>query len=100
MALSKEDVKRLAELARLELAPDEAERMRHELDRVLGYVNRLGNVDTTGVSEASVESAESALRRDASEPCDQAARELIMSNFPDRAGDALKVPAVFEKPKS
>ena len=99
MALTTEDVKRLAELARLELSEDEMENRRQEIERILNYVDRLAAVDTTGVPEAEGSALLQPLRADVSLGRDEAARELILSNFPDRLGDALRVPAVFEKPK-
>jgi len=38
-------------------------------------------------------------RPDVELPCDHAAREIILSNFPERVGDLLKTPGVFDKPK-
>lgn len=99
MALSKEDIDRLAELSRLELTPQEAKNAQAELERVLGYVSRLSNIDTKGVAETEESDIPPALREDVSLPTDAAVRELILSDFPDRSGDALRVPAVFEKPK-
>jgi len=98
MALTQEEMARLTELSRLALSPQEGEKMRHELDRVLGYVDRLQNIDTSSVVETMNE-ASSALRPDVVTANDPETRTLIIENFPDRAGDALRVPAVFEKPK-
>jgi len=42
-------VARIAELARLELRPDEAERMLGQLNGVLDLIDALQAVDTTGV---------------------------------------------------
>ena len=99
MALTTEDVKGLAELARLELSDAEVETRRGELERILTYVDRLAAVDTTGVPEAEGSALLQPLRQDTSLGADEAARELILQNFPERTGDALRVPAVFEKPK-
>ena len=47
--ISAETVQQLCDLAELELAPDEADRMRRDLDAVLGYVEKLSELDTAGV---------------------------------------------------
>ena len=47
--LSREQVARIAQLARLELAPAEAEAMHAELNAILAVVDRLGQVDTAGI---------------------------------------------------
>ena len=99
MALSLEDVRQLAALARLELDEAELKKSQKELERILGYVARLSKIDTTHTPETEVASQEMNFREDQELPCDEVERELILSNFPDRAGDALRVPAVFEKPK-
>jgi len=49
MSLTLSDVKRIAMLARIGLADDEAERMLVQLDAVFGLIERLQAVDTAGV---------------------------------------------------
>jgi len=99
MSLSRDDVRRLAELARLNLDDAELDQQQKELERILGYVARLSKIDTKHTPETEVVSQEMNFREDQELPCDEVEREIILSNFPDRAGDALRVPAVFEKPK-
>ena len=89
----------MAELARLELSEAELEKMRDELSRILQYVDRLASVDTKDVPEVESQGFVADEREDVAFSCDDLTREIILSNFPDRAGDALRVPAVFEKPK-
>ena len=45
-----EDVERVAELAHLELAPEEMPRMVHDLNAILDYVAELNELDTAGVA--------------------------------------------------
>ena len=47
--VSIEDVRRVAELANLELTPEEEPRMRRDLSAILGHVLQLSELDTTGV---------------------------------------------------
>ncbi|MBM3204588.1 Asp-tRNA(Asn)/Glu-tRNA(Gln) amidotransferase subunit GatC [Candidatus Uhrbacteria bacterium] len=96
--LSTQDIDRLAELARLSLEKEEKEKLRSELGLILGYVDRLQKVDTAGVLEGSM-LPRLDLRADESLATNASVRERILVNFPDRMGDALRVPAVFEKPK-
>jgi aspartyl-tRNA(Asn)/glutamyl-tRNA(Gln) amidotransferase subunit C len=49
MALSSEDVQRIAHLARLEITPGEAADVRDKLDRIFELVGRMRAVDTTGI---------------------------------------------------
>ena len=63
--LSREQVARIAALARLELTPAEAEVMRGELDAILAMVDRLGAVDTAGIEPmAHPQEAAQPLRED------------------------------------
>jgi aspartyl-tRNA(Asn)/glutamyl-tRNA(Gln) amidotransferase subunit C len=49
MPLSREEAQELALLARLGLSAEELERLRRELDSILGYVEKLRQLDTAGV---------------------------------------------------
>ena len=49
MRIGADTVRELAELARLRLSPEEAERMRSDLDAILAYVELLDEVDTDDV---------------------------------------------------
>jgi aspartyl-tRNA(Asn)/glutamyl-tRNA(Gln) amidotransferase subunit C len=49
MALSDADLDHVADLARLELAADERESLRGDLERLLAYVALLGEADVAGV---------------------------------------------------
>lgn len=99
MALTREEVERLADLARLALTEEELANAEQELGRVLEYVGRLSDVDTSGIPETEPGQERATWRKDVAIPCDDYGRELIVSGFPERLGDLLKVPAVFENPK-
>ncbi len=49
MALTPDDISRIANLARLELAPEEGERMLAQINGFFGIVEQMRSVDTTGV---------------------------------------------------
>lgn len=98
MTLSSDDVKKLAELARLDLSDDELSVMQQELGSILHFVDRLQQVKTEGVEPSSAP-ATSEWREDIAVPCDEATREILLSNFPARKGDLLATPGVFERPK-
>lgn len=98
MSLNRDDIKHLAELARLELSDDELAAAQKDLGSILEFVDRLQNVNIDGVEPLSAP-ATSEWRADVASPCDEATRGLILSNFPERTGDILKTPGVFERPK-
>lgn len=47
--LSRDDVLKLAALARISLSDDEVDAFADELSAILGYVEQLGSVDVTGL---------------------------------------------------
>lgn len=53
MKLSKEQIEKLAQLARLTLTEEEKERYSTQLTSILDYVEILKELDTTGVAETS-----------------------------------------------
>ena len=100
MALTRDEVIRLAELSRLELGDEELERMERTLDPILDYVGRLSKIDATGIPETEDEPVSTErLREDRAVATSKEDRDAILSNFPERMGDLLKVPGVFENPK-
>lgn len=99
--VSVEDVKRVAELAHLELAADEAPRMLADLNAILDYVAELNQLDTTGiaplaqVSELLEEGGTSVVRPD--QTAASLDRALVMSQAPVSDGSFFKVPKVIER---
>ncbi|KKU49281.1 asparaginyl/glutamyl-tRNA amidotransferase subunit C [Candidatus Uhrbacteria bacterium RIFCSPLOWO2_12_FULL_46_10] len=97
MSLTREEVKHIAALARLELTEDEITRYQKELARILDYVGQLQEVDTAGIEPtAQVTGLVNRLREDKSILVDEEARKCLLSAAPDREGDYFKVKAVFE----
>lgn len=99
MPLNREDVKYLADLARLELTEDETRTAEKELDSILKYVDRLQKIDTAEVEPYAMPAKSIGWRKDESSACDEVTAELILSNFPERKSGLLSVPPVFETPK-
>lgn len=53
MSLSSSDVKRIAHLARIEISDDEVETTLHKLSGILGLIEQMQAVDTTGITPMS-----------------------------------------------
>ena len=97
MSLTREEVKHIATLARLELSDEEIARYQSELTRILEYVSQLQEVDTTGVEPtAQVAGLLNHLREDNSASVDEAVRGRLLAGAPNRDDDYFKVKAVFE----
>ncbi len=93
--ISREEVERVAALARLSVTDEEAGRLAVELDRLLEYVDTLNSLDTEGVAPTShVIPMATPVREDrAAPPMDP---ELAVANAPCREGSAFVVPKVIE----
>jgi len=99
-----EDVRRVAELANLELTEAESVRMQRDLNAILGYVAQLNELDTSTVSPMAQvsdvlrkggEDTAAALREDRVTPCLD--RQRVMAAAPDTDGIFFKVPKVIER---
>ncbi len=96
-----QDLERVAELAHLELAPEEKPRMVSDLNAILDYVAELNQLDTTGVTPLAqvteLEGADGAsqLRSDAIEP--SLDRAAVVQQAPETDGRFFKVPKVIER---
>jgi aspartyl-tRNA(Asn)/glutamyl-tRNA(Gln) amidotransferase subunit C len=53
MAITRDDVRHVADLARLEFSDEEEERMTEELSQILDYAEKLEELDTSGVPPMS-----------------------------------------------
>ncbi len=95
MALTLEDVGRIAHLARIHISPDEAERTLAQLNGIFGLIEQMQAVDTTGVEPmAHPLGGAQRLREDAvTEPVD---RDAHLRNAPAHEGGLFLVPRVIE----
>lgn len=99
--VSVEDVNRVAELAHLELTPDESRSMLKDLNAILDHVAQLGELDTScvaplaQVSELDGAGGEGSLRMDAVLP--SLDRVEVMAEAPETDRIFFKVPKVIER---
>ncbi|MEQ1826956.1 MAG: Asp-tRNA(Asn)/Glu-tRNA(Gln) amidotransferase subunit GatC [Pirellula sp.] len=94
MALTADDVKRVANLARLSLAPDEVIELTEKLGKIVGLVEQLGQVDTEGV-EPMVHAFDlhNVLAEDILGP--SLSRIEALKNAPAADSECFRVPAVL-----
>ncbi len=95
MALDKTAVAHIAMLARIAVADDELERLAHELDRILNWVEQLAEVDTAAVEPMSSVSG-ARLPRRPDRVTDGGRRDDILANAPQAADGFFTVPKVLE----
>lgn len=94
MKITREEVEHVARLARLELRPDEMERITGQLDTLLSYVAKLDEVDTTGVAVTTHTGvAGNCFREDAVSP--SLPRESALTGAPLHNGESFVVPRIL-----
>lgn len=93
--ISREQVRHVALLARLELTPNEEERLETELSEMLAYVNQLNEIDTGNV-EPTAQVGESGTPMRDDEVTNAPEPEAMLSNAPARQGTFFKVPKIIE----
>jgi aspartyl-tRNA(Asn)/glutamyl-tRNA(Gln) amidotransferase subunit C len=95
MALTMEDVRKVALLARLRLSDDELAVMQQQLSSILGYMDMLQEVDVTDVpTTAQVTDVVNIVRPDEVRP--SLPVEAVLENAPQHAEGYFKVKPVFE----
>jgi aspartyl-tRNA(Asn)/glutamyl-tRNA(Gln) amidotransferase subunit C len=92
--ISLDDVRKVAELARLEVPDNKIATYTGQLERILDYVAHLQQVDTEGVPETTrAVEVPNVTRLDAVETTD--IREDLLELSPQREGDFYRVPRIL-----
>jgi len=95
MSITIEELKKLAQLARIKLTSDEEKRYAETISVVLDYMKILNEVDTNGVEQTSqVTGLEDVARVD--EPRDCKIVKELLAQMPQIENNELVVPGVFE----
>jgi aspartyl-tRNA(Asn)/glutamyl-tRNA(Gln) amidotransferase subunit C len=94
-SLSRQDVQRIADLARLELTAEELDLFTRQLGDILTYVEQIRGLDTTGVTPTSQVLNRPVDRDDV--PAATLSRSDLLGNAPDAALESglFKVPRVI-----
>jgi len=95
MKITKEEVKQVATLARLELSPEEEDLLTHQLDKIFQYMEKLDQLDTTTVEPLTqIGEITNAFRED--RVVNRPATDSLLSNAPAREQNFIKVPKIIE----
>ena len=95
MSVTPDQVRHIANLARIAMSDEELERLVPELNNILGWVEQLGEVDTEGV-EPLATVIEQKLRLRDDKVTDGDRRDEILANAPDAEHGFFAVPKVIE----
>ena len=88
------DIDQVAELARLNLKPEERKKLAEDLEHILAYVDQLQELDTKNVPPTShVLAMENVFRPDRTKASD--VRDEVLNHAPKREGKFFKVPKVI-----
>lgn len=88
-------VGKIARLANLQLAQDESGLFAEQLEKILGYIHKLSQLDTTGVElTAHAQPLQNSWREDVVVPGLE--REAALAAAPDRYDQGFRVPRIIE----
>jgi aspartyl-tRNA(Asn)/glutamyl-tRNA(Gln) amidotransferase subunit C len=97
MELSKEEIKHIAKLARLDLTSKELETYGSQLSHILEYIDQLKEVDTNETEPtAQVTGLTNVWRDDKAEAWNDDERKAALDEAPSKDDDFLKVKRVIE----
>ncbi len=93
--ISKEQVKHVANLARLALTDEEVEKMTKQLGDIINYAELLNELDTENVKPTThVLDLKNVMRKD--EPRDWISKEDALKNAPDQKDGQFRVPSILD----
>jgi aspartyl-tRNA(Asn)/glutamyl-tRNA(Gln) amidotransferase subunit C len=95
--LTKETIRYLSKLSRIHCSEEDEEALLKDLQRILGYIEQLQNIDTEGVPACShvIAGMNNVLRDDV--VGDTMPRELFLNNAPEHVGGMIRVPTVLQQ---
>lgn len=95
MAISKEEVLKVARLARIGLSQEEVELFSKQLESILGFIDQLKEAGVSGVSPMNhILNIQNVVRTDT--PGVSLIRDLTFQNAPQKAKGHFQVPKVIE----
>jgi aspartyl-tRNA(Asn)/glutamyl-tRNA(Gln) amidotransferase subunit C len=95
MAIDKETVKYVAHLARIELQPEELEKLSQQLHDIMGFIDKLSVLDVGLVKPTShILPVSNVLREDEPRVC--LTPDKALENAPSRNGNFFSVPKIIE----
>lgn len=93
--MDREDVEKLAELSRIDISSEEADRILGDLTSILGYISELEKVKDLGESTSFVGEHYNVMRDDATPHESGLYMDDILGEMPLREGDYLKVKKIL-----
>ena len=96
MSITKEQIKHLAHLSRLELNDNELDSMQGDMEKILEFVAKIDELDLTGVEPLTqMSSSVDVMRTD--DALNMITKEQALKNAPDANSDYFRVPKFGKK---
>ncbi|OZU87687.1 Asp-tRNA(Asn)/Glu-tRNA(Gln) amidotransferase GatCAB subunit C [Virgibacillus indicus] len=93
--ITKDQVKHVANLARLAVTDEEVGKLAEDLSAIIGYAEQLNELDTEGVEPTThVLDLKNVMRKD--EPKEWITQEDALKNAPEKENGQFKVPSILE----
>ena len=96
MEITKDDVKKIASLSKLEFTDQELEKFTKQLEDIMNMSHQLGKINTDGIKPTiNVTDAVNIMREDVAEK--GVDRNELMKNVPEHENGFIKVPAIIDE---
>ena len=96
MEITKEDVKKIASLSKLEFTEEELEKFTSQIEDIMNMSHQLSKIDTEGLKPTiNVTNAVNIMREDVAEK--GVDRDELMKNVPEHEDGFIKVPAILDE---
>jgi len=94
MKITQKELEHVTHLARLTLSDRELDTIRGQLDNILSYIDKLGELDTSGIEPTThVFSVNNAFREDV--VTESLSRENSLANAPQQNNESFQVPKII-----
>lgn len=96
MKITKDEVKKIASLSKLEFSDEELETFTNQIEDIMNMSHQLSKIDTTDVKPTiNVTDAVNVMREDVAQK--PMPREELMKNVPEHENGYIKVPAILDE---
>ena len=93
--ISREDVLHLAQLSSLQLADNEVDALQYDIGNIVGYIQQLSELDTTGIDPTYQVTGLTNVWRDDVVDQGDVTREQLLTLTPEQQNNSVKVPKVL-----
>jgi aspartyl-tRNA(Asn)/glutamyl-tRNA(Gln) amidotransferase subunit C len=93
--ISKEEIKKMADLSRVEIGDNEAETLRGEMDAILDYIGQISHFTKTSGDEFESTQIHNVMREDNNPTEPGTYSEELIAEFPNKENNYLKVKKIL-----